>query len=133
MVSAAGMFAEGLIATAAAFLWMISTDGIVRDVCVTTMIVCSVNTLLFNGNPLLRYDGYFILSDLLGIPNLAAESSRLIRGTLRRKLWGLPSLRNRHTEAGPRRNGVLAIYGLLSGGVPLRRDVADLPAALSVR
>ncbi len=119
VVSAAGMFAELLIATVAAFLWLFSTDGMVRDVCVTTMIICSISTVIFNGNPLLRYDGYFILSDLLGIPNLAAESSRLIRGTLRRKLWGLPAISNRSTQSEPNRNGVLASYGVLSGAYRL--------------
>ncbi len=48
------------------------------------MLICSVNTLLFNGNPLLRYDGYFVLSDLVEVPNLAAEGraavTRLILG-----------------------------------------------------
>ncbi len=115
IVSAAGMFAELVIATAAAFGWMISNDGIVRDICVTTMIVCSISTVLFNGNPLLRYDGYFILSDLLGIPNLASESSGLIRGALRRKLWGLPSISNRSTQPESKRVGQLVVYGVLSG------------------
>ncbi|MFK8114000.1 MAG: HlyD family efflux transporter periplasmic adaptor subunit [Rubripirellula sp.] len=87
LVSAAGMMSELVIAALATFVWLLSADGLLRDVSVTVMLVCSVNTLLFNGNPLLRYDGYYILSDLVGIPNLASESSGKIREWMRRRLW----------------------------------------------
>ena len=73
------------------WFWAITADGAVRDVCVTVMVVCSVTTVLFNGNPLLRYDGYYILSDLVGIPNLASQSASFIRDWLRRCLWATPA------------------------------------------
>ena len=40
------------------------------------MVIASVSTLIFNGNPLLRYDAYYILADLIEMPNLAARSQR---------------------------------------------------------
>ena len=88
MVSAAGMAIELAIAAIATFLWWFSADGAVRDVCVTVMIVCSVSTILFNGNPLLRYDGYFILSDLVGIPNLGSQARSALEKSIQRLLWG---------------------------------------------
>ncbi|TWU31546.1 site-2 protease family protein [Novipirellula artificiosorum] len=87
-VSAAGMAAELLIAAIATFAWLALADSTTRDLCVTVMVVCSISTLLFNGNPLLRYDGYYILSDLMGIPNLASEATSAVRKTLRQLLWG---------------------------------------------
>ncbi len=116
IVSAAGMIAELAIATVATLLWFFSSEGVVRDACITTMIVCSVSTILFNGNPLLRYDGYFILSDLIGIPNLAGESSGLIRGWLRRKLWALPPAPfSASPSSMANRTRTLYTYGILSG------------------
>ena len=47
------------------------------------VVVCSVNTALFNGNPLLRYDGYYVLSDLVGVPNLAQQSRSLVQRGVR--------------------------------------------------
>lgn len=89
LVSAAGMLAELAIASVLSIVWLFSTDGRVQDVCVIVMAVCSVTTVLLNGNPLLRYDGYFILADLAGIPNLATESAAQVRSWIRRLLWGL--------------------------------------------
>ena len=89
MVSAAGMLAELLLASIATMLWWFSADGVMRDVCVTVMVVCSVSTIVFNGNPLLRYDGYFILSDLVGIPNLSAQSRAELRRRVQNVIWGV--------------------------------------------
>lgn len=79
LVSAAGMIAELTVAAIAAIVWTFTIDGTVRDVCVGLMVVGSVSTIVFNGNPLLRYDGYYILSDVVGIPNLAARSRSMLR------------------------------------------------------
>ena len=88
MISAAGMTAEIAIASVATVLWWFSAEGPLRDVCVTIMVVCSVSTLVFNGNPLLRYDGYYILSDLVGIPNLGHHARRALRDSVQSFLWG---------------------------------------------
>ncbi len=112
IISLAGIGAELVVASIAAFVWLFAADGIVRDLCVTLMLVCSVSTIFFNGNPLLRYDGYFVLSDLLGIPNLAAESSGLIRQGLRRIVWGSTSL---SAKRSPQRAVLLIFYGITSG------------------
>src|SRR5262249_51552197 len=64
LISAAGVIAELVLAAVAAFLWWFSQPGLVNSICFNVMLVCSVTTLAFNANPLLRYDGYFVLADL---------------------------------------------------------------------
>ncbi len=75
VVSAAGIMTELLIAAFAAAEWLAVQPGVVRDLALATLLICSVSTLLFNGNPLLRMDGYYVLSDALDLPNLAARSN----------------------------------------------------------
>ncbi len=73
-VAAAGMLAESIVATLAAVVWLITTDGVVNTLALQTMIVCSISTWLVNANPLMRFDGYYILSDWCDEPNLRARA-----------------------------------------------------------
>ena len=75
VVSAAGIMTELLLAAFAVGVWLAVQPGVVRDAALATLLICSVSTLLFNGNPLLRMDGYYVLSDALDLPNLAARSN----------------------------------------------------------
>ncbi|MGE0759833.1 MAG: site-2 protease family protein [Pirellulaceae bacterium] len=77
-VGAAGMYVECLLAALAAWLWWFTAPGLLHTLCLNVMVVCSLGTLLINGNPLLRYDGYYVLSDWLEMPNLAAEAASQI-------------------------------------------------------
>lgn len=74
IVSAAGIYVELFVAAICTFLWWYSDPGLLNSLCLNAMVICSVSTLLFNGNPLLRFDGYYILVDLLEIPNLQARA-----------------------------------------------------------
>lgn len=87
-ISAAGIFVELTIAALFTLLWWFSRDGTLQLLLMNVIIVCSVNTVLFNGNPLLRYDGYYVLADLLNIPNLAPQGSNAVRGILTRIVTG---------------------------------------------
>jgi len=78
-VSAAGIWVELQLAAAATFLWWFSQPGLLNSLCLNVMFVCSVSTLLLNGNPLLRYDGYFILADLVEVPNLRQQADSALR------------------------------------------------------
>ncbi|MGI9470732.1 MAG: HlyD family efflux transporter periplasmic adaptor subunit [Rubripirellula sp.] len=111
LVSAAGMIAELTLASLAALLWMMTVEGPLRDLCVVVMVVCSVTTVVFNGNPLLRYDGYYILSDCVGVPNLAGEASGVLNGWLRRLVWASPLSPSLYLS---RRNLLLAFYSIAS-------------------
>ena len=78
-ISAAGMYVELVLASLCTFLWWFSEPGTLHAICLNMMFVCSVSTVLFNGNPLLRYDGYYILSDIVEVPNLRQQSMSLVR------------------------------------------------------
>ncbi len=78
-IGAAGMYVELVLAAVCTFVWWFSDVGLLHYLCLNVMFVCSVSTLVFNANPLLRYDGYFILADLIEIPNLRQKSSAVVR------------------------------------------------------
>ena len=75
-VGAAGMIVEVFVAALALYVWLAVEQGLVRALAYNVMLAASISTVLFNGNPLLRYDGYYILSDILEIPNLAQRATR---------------------------------------------------------
>jgi putative peptide zinc metalloprotease protein len=76
LVGAAGMIVEVFIASLALFVWLNVEDGLLRMLAYNTFFIGSISTLLFNANPLLRFDGYYILSDLIEIPNMRQRSTR---------------------------------------------------------
>ena len=108
-VSAAGILVDLWIASAAFLLWSISQPGLFHSLCLLVAVAGSVNSLLLNGNPLMRYDGYFILSDLTGIANLRAEAMQQARSVLWRFLFGPETSPRPH-----RFSMTLASYGLAS-------------------
>jgi len=112
LVSAAGMLAEIGIATLATFAWLWTGDAVLREWWLIVMVVCSVNTILVNGNPLMRYDGYFILSDVVGIPNLGSRASSVLRRMVRSWLWGEKTLALNDED--DRRRFWLASYAVAS-------------------
>ena len=77
-IGAGGMYVEVIIASIATFLWWNSHEGLFNQLCLDVMFVSSVSTILFNANPLLRYDGYYILSDILEIPNLRQKATNIL-------------------------------------------------------
>jgi len=89
VISAAGILVELALAAVCGLLWLASAPGVFNSVCLSLTLVCSVNTLLFNGNPLLRYDGYYIASDLLGLPNLATQAQEALGRLLARLALGV--------------------------------------------
>ena len=89
LVGAAGMIAELPLAAVAVFVWAATGDGIVHSLAFNVIFTASVSTLLFNLNPLLRFDGYYILSDLLEIPNLQARATRQLAYWVERYAFGM--------------------------------------------
>jgi putative peptide zinc metalloprotease protein len=88
-IGAAGMYVELILASICTFLWWFSEPGLVHYLSLDIMFVCSISTLLFNANPLLRYDGYFILSDLVEIPNLRQKATVVLQHWLGRWFLGI--------------------------------------------
>ncbi len=89
IVGAAGMVVELFIAAIALFLWTNMEPGTLRSILYNIIFIASVSSLLFNGNPLLRYDAYFILGDLLEIPNLGPRGLQYLGYLFQRYLFGL--------------------------------------------
>lgn len=77
-VAAAGMIVELVIASIALAVWLSAEPGLLRTLALNTFLIASVSTLLFNVNPLLRFDGYYILADLLEIPNLRERANAYV-------------------------------------------------------
>ena len=78
-VASAGIFVELLIASACVFALLYTQSAVVKDILTNTILMAGLTTLLFNANPLMRFDGYFVLADLLKIPNLYENGSRAFR------------------------------------------------------
>ena len=75
IVGAAGILVEMALAAIATIVWLQGSPGLGRTVAFNVMLIGGVSTLLFNGNPLLRFDGYYIFSDLIEIPNLGSRAN----------------------------------------------------------
>jgi putative peptide zinc metalloprotease protein len=88
VVSAAGIQAELALAACALFIWLALEPGLVRDAVFAVVFVGGVSTVLFNGNPLLRFDGYYLLTDLADLPNLATRSQAHWLAALQRLALG---------------------------------------------
>jgi putative peptide zinc metalloprotease protein len=121
-IGAAGMYAELALAAVAALVWANTAPGPVNTLAINIVMIASVATLLFNANPLLRYDGYYILSDLTETPNLSQRATERLRHLVKRHAWGV---RSSHA---PTRSGaeaaLLAFYAVASGIYRLAIGVA---------
>jgi putative peptide zinc metalloprotease protein len=112
LVGAAGMLTELFCAALAMMVWVNVEPGLARAAAFNCMLIAGVSTLLFNGNPLLRFDAYFILSDLIEIPNLAARATRYYGYLVKRYAFGV---RGRTTPVQARGEAPwFAFYGITS-------------------
>ena len=111
-VGLAGILAELLMAALALWVWLSIEDGGLRTAAFAVMTIGAVSTLFVNGNPLMRFDAYFALSDAIGVPNLAERSRQAWVALARRAVAGEHAA---PLPPGPRRDlpGLLA-YGLAS-------------------
>jgi putative peptide zinc metalloprotease protein len=111
VVGAAGMIVEVFLASVAFFIWVQAEPGLVRAVLYNAMLIAGVSTVVFNGNPLLRFDGYYILSDLLRIPNLRQRGQRYLAYLAEKRLFGV---RHAEFEAAAEERGWLALFTVAS-------------------
>ena len=88
LVGAAGMLVELFVAALALYVWLSAEPGLLSAIAYNTVLIAGVTTLLFNVNPLLRYDGYYILADLLEIPNLRRRTDAYLGYVCERYLFG---------------------------------------------
>lgn len=88
-IGAAGMYVELILASIATYMWWFSQPGMLNFLCLSVMFICSVSTVVFNGNPLLRFDGYYILMDTLEIPNLRQKATEVLKRWFQQYCLGL--------------------------------------------
>lgn len=115
VVSLGGMYVELLVAAFAGMLWAHSGAGtLLHSLAYNMMVTASIGTLLFNANPLMRFDGYYAIIDWLEIPNLYTASTRYLTFLGKRIAWGVRSLA---VPASSIREAILfTVYGILSLG-----------------
>ena len=77
-ITAAGVYVELVLASLCTFIWWFSTTGLINSIALNIMFVSSVSTIIFNINPLLRFDGYYLLADYLEIPNLRQKATKIL-------------------------------------------------------
>ena len=111
LIGAAGIIVELTMASIATFLWWFTTpETFWANLFLNVMFVASISTILFNGNPLLRYDGYYILSDIIEIPNLRQKATTILSRKLGQLCLGLEPPDDPFL---PKRNQVLfALYSV---------------------
>ena len=112
-VGGAGMLTEIFVAALATFLWAYTGQGALHSLAYNMMFISSISTLLFNGNPLLRFDGYYILSDLLDIPNLYSRAIKHLRHVVERYVFGYKE--SFSPAQGFKEAFWLSVFGILSG------------------
>ena len=111
VVGAAGMLIETFIASLALFVWLEAESGFVRAILYDVMLIAGVSTVVFNINPLLRFDGYYMLTDLLQMPNLRQRGQQYLTYLVEARLF---RLRGAEFDAPSRERGWLAAFTVAS-------------------
>ncbi|MEX2286742.1 MAG: HlyD family efflux transporter periplasmic adaptor subunit [Planctomycetaceae bacterium] len=109
IVSLAGMYVESVIAACAVFVWAWTASSFVHSCAHQVVILAGILTLALNINPLMRFDGYYVLSDLMNVPNLRSRSYALVSAIAKRLFLGIRRQRSAH---GRSIDVQLAIYGI---------------------
>ena len=116
LVAASGVMTELFCAAIALFIWLASDSVLVRDICMNVMIIGAISSVLFNGNPLLRFDGYYVLSDALEIPNLSTRANLYLKSRWQKMVLGVEPIK---LTLAPGEKKWLLLYGVLSGSYRL--------------
>lgn len=113
LVAAAGIYIELVIAAIATLLWAISQPGPTQQLLFNLMLITSVWTVLFNANPLMKFDGYYMLTDLLDVPNLRAKAQMCVSEMARRLFCGVDGgVRGRVDLLPQRHRGWFVLYSV---------------------
>jgi putative peptide zinc metalloprotease protein len=110
LVGGIGIMAELFMGAIALFTWLLVEPGVVHTVAYNVMLISGVSTLLFNGNPLLKFDGYYVLVDALEIPNLGKRANAYLGYLVQKYVFGSREAESPADTPGERRWFV--IYGI---------------------
>ncbi len=111
-VGAAGIVVELFLGALALFVWLAVEPGAVRAIAYNVMLISGISTLLFNGNPLLRFDGYYVLADAIEIPNLGTRANKYLGYLFQRYVFGAPDANSPAESPGER--VWMVLYGIAS-------------------
>lgn len=110
VVGAAGIAVELFLGALALFVWLNVEPGAVRAVAYNVMLISGISTLFFNGNPLLRFDGYYVLADAVEIPNLGTRANKYLGYLFQTYLFGVKDADNPADTPGERI--WMVVYGI---------------------
>ena len=109
-IALAGILSELVVAVLAVYVWYFSRPGLINSVAFYLMAISIASSILFNGNPLLKFDGYFVLTDLLRMPNLQARAFNQLRYLFLDRVLGIEAVAG--DRGAPDRRFILTIYGV---------------------
>ena len=109
LIDVAGIASELMFGGFAAFIWSNTGPGLPNTIAYYIFAISTVSTVFINGNPFIRYDGYYLLMDITGIDNLQRRGSKRIKEFFRKYMWGIPTEQN---ETKKWKNIFLIIYGI---------------------
>ena len=113
IISAAGIYVELVIASIATYVWWYSpASPFIHNLSLSLMVVCSVSTVVFNGNPLMRYDGYYVLADWMEIPNLRERANKYLQNLFLDRCLGIEVQPEPYMDTG--RKILFITYGVIS-------------------
>jgi putative peptide zinc metalloprotease protein len=113
-VGAGGMIFELSVAAVAAWVWSTAPEGSLQGkIAYNAMLTAGLSTVLFNANPLMRFDGYYILSDLLEVPNLMQRSTKMLTYLFQRYVYRVKDVTP--PSVVPAERAILLVYGVLAG------------------
>jgi putative peptide zinc metalloprotease protein len=92
IIGGAGMYVEMILSAAALFTWWNTSPGLLNSLCLNIFFLTTVTTVIFNLNPLMRFDGYYMLADLLEIPNMRPKADKMVRHTFAWYCLGIEEL-----------------------------------------
>ena len=109
-IALAGILSEMVIAVLSVYVWYFSKPGLINSVAFYLLAISLISSIMFNGNPLMKFDGYFALIDMLRIPNLQARAFNQLRYLVLDRVLGIESV-TMDRGSGSRRL-ILMIYGI---------------------
>jgi putative peptide zinc metalloprotease protein len=113
IIGGAGIYVELMIAAIATFVWWnVTSNPFVSHMSLCVMVICSVSTVVFNGNPLMRYDGYYVLADLIEIPNLRDRANRYLSNLFQEVCLGIEVQPEPYMETG--RKVLFLLFAIVS-------------------
>lgn len=111
-VGAGGMMFELFVAAIAAHVWLSTPPGLINQIAFNAMFTASISTVLFNANPLMRFDGYYMLSDLLEVPNMMQRSNKMLLYLCQKYIYRVDQARPPSSQ--PSELRTLFVFGVLS-------------------